>query len=116
LGNSFKLFSKPVANGSFTNINLPSLTAGLAWQNNLSVDGSITVVTGSVTQPTLGFSQSGNQLTMTWTDSTYHLQAQTNTVNVGVSTNWVNYPGGTTSPVMVNINLNNGAVFFRLSQ
>jgi hypothetical protein len=43
------------------------------------------------------------------------LQAQTNALSVGISTNWVNV-NGTTSTNLVNIplNLTNGSVFYRL--
>ena len=39
---------------------------------------------------------------------------QTNSLAVGISTNWVNYPGGSPSPVTVPIVATNSAVFFRL--
>ncbi len=41
LGDKFTLFSKPAV--GFTNVNLPSLNAGLVWNNKLAVDGSIQV-------------------------------------------------------------------------
>ncbi len=42
LGDSFKLLSQPAS--GFTTVTLPALGSGLAWTNNLAVDGSIAVV------------------------------------------------------------------------
>ena len=113
LGDTFKLFSQAA---SFTTASLPALDAGLAWNNKLGVDGSIQVVVASVTPPTLTVTQTGNTLNFTWTDASFHLQSQTNSLNVGLSSNWFNYPGGGTSPVAITVNPANPAVFFRLSQ
>lgn len=113
LGNSFKLFSQPV---SFTSVSLPPLDAGLAWQNNLAVNGSIQVVVPSATPPTLVVTQTGNTLNFTWTDASFHLQSQTNSLTAGLSGVWHDYPGGGTSGVNVTVNPANPTVFFRLSQ
>ena len=44
-GDSFTLFAAAAYNGNFTNLALPSLSAGLTWDTgNLFVNGSITVV------------------------------------------------------------------------
>jgi fibronectin-binding autotransporter adhesin len=54
-GKTFKLFNSattPV--GSFAAVNLPALGAGLGWNNTLSVNGSISVVTTTTTTPTIG--------------------------------------------------------------
>ena len=48
-------------------------------------------------------------------EEVFKLQAQTNAVNVGISTNWSDYPGGGNSPVTVLIDAANGSVFFRLT-
>ena len=112
-GNSFKLFSVPVT-GGFTNVSLPALDAGLAWNNKLAVDGSIQVVTAPVNPPTLGVSQAGNVLTFTWAESGFKLQAQTNSLNVGITGTWGDYPGGTVSGVTATIDSANPTVFFRL--
>jgi autotransporter-associated beta strand protein len=53
-GDTFTLFSAGAIAGSFTTINLPTLNAGLAWVNNLLVNGSISVVAGI--PPTASFS------------------------------------------------------------
>ena len=81
----------------------------MAWVNNLAVDGSITVV-----KPTLNVTQDGNNLQFSWTGS-YKLIAQTNSLNVGISNNWVDYDGGGNSPVTVPIDATRGTVFFGLT-
>ena len=116
MGN-FKLFSQAAV--GLTSVSLPALDAGLAWQNNLAVDGSIQVVVASVTPPPLEVSQAGYVLNFSWTNASFHLQSQTNSLSVGLMTNsasWLDYPGGGTSPIGVTIDPVNPTVFFRLSQ
>ncbi|HUA65886.1 MAG TPA: LamG-like jellyroll fold domain-containing protein [Alphaproteobacteria bacterium] len=63
------------------------------------------------------FSLANNQLTLSWpADHTgWQLQVQTNSLAVGISTNWVNVAGSTTTnQVIVPLNLTNGSVFYRL--
>ena len=51
IGDSFTLFNNLGASGysgSFANLNLPPLGDGQAWRDNTTVNGSITVITGSV--------------------------------------------------------------------
>ena len=74
----------------------------------------VTAASGSTTPPTLSVSQSGGVLTFSWTDGTFKLQSQTNSLTTGLGTVWFDYPG--TSPVYVTINPANPSVFFRLSQ
>lgn len=110
-GDTFKLFNFGNNPGSFTSVVLP---AGVVWTNNLAVDGTIQVL--SVGAPTLSFSNSApNVITFNWTGS-YKLQWQTNALNVGLNTNWVDYPGGGTSPVSVTNDSAIPSAFFRLSQ
>lgn len=47
LGDSFTLFPTPAGSG-FTNLVLPAVGNGLAWQDNSTVDGTIKVIVGSV--------------------------------------------------------------------
>jgi autotransporter-associated beta strand protein/YVTN family beta-propeller protein len=59
-GDTFKLFDAATYAGSFSNLTLPPLSAGLAWDtSNLTVDGSITVI--SATSPPLLTSQPQSQ-------------------------------------------------------
>ena len=110
-GEVFNLFAAGNFSGAFTNFILPALPSGLSWNtDNLASAGTL-VIAGS-SAPTLGYSQSGGVFTFTWSGS-YKLQAQTNPLTVGISTNWSDYPGGGSSGVTVTIT-NNPAVFFRL--
>ena len=43
-GMQFKLFEAATYNGSFTTVNLPTLTAGLYWQDELTTNGMLTVI------------------------------------------------------------------------
>jgi hypothetical protein len=116
-GDTFTIFTAggaplPVTSGELLTIIPP---AGVTVTNKLHVDGSITVLTSTpTTPPTLNVAQAGNNLQFTWSGSGYKLQAQTNSLSVGISNNWGEYPGGGTSPVSVPINTANSAVFFRL--
>jgi len=60
---------------------------------------------------------SGGQLQLSWPQDHlgWHLQIQTNNLNAGLGTNWVNVPNSTTTnQIFIPINLNNGSVFLRL--
>jgi fibronectin-binding autotransporter adhesin len=108
-GDKFTLFSQPLQNGAALTV-----TGGYVnWTNHLADDGSITALSLLPT-PTLSFTQTGTNLQFSWTASGFKLQAQTNSINVGISTNWADYPGGGTSPVTVPIVRTNPTVFFRL--
>ncbi len=116
VGDTFQLFAAGVS-GITANLQTVDALNGVTytWNNNIASSGSITVQSVTpIGQPTLGVSQSGNSLTFSWTGP-FKLQAQTNSLSVGVSSNWGNYPGGGTSPVVVTINPANPTVFFRLS-
>jgi hypothetical protein len=75
-------------------------------------------VAAVTTPPTLNYTITGvagsQHLNMNWTGS-YKLQTQTNTISVGLSTNWHDYPSGGSSPISVPVNANAGSVFFRLA-
>jgi autotransporter-associated beta strand protein len=124
-GASFTLFNHPVS--GFASVQLPATdpTGGTnyVWQNRLAVNGTITLTNGGIvipsTPPPITFAVSGNTLTLSWPGSYlgYILQVQTNTLQVGLSTNWVDVPNSAsvTSTNMV-INRANGTVFYRLIQ
>lgn len=116
-GDKFQLF--PSAVSGFTAYALPATDVAnlvqYTWQNDVATDGSVTVQTvAPLTPPTLGVSQAGNTLTFTWS-GTFKLQAQTNSLATGLSNNWGDYPGGSSSGVNVPIDPANPTVFFRLS-
>jgi hypothetical protein len=76
----------------------------------------VSVVSAVVTQPDLGYTVSGGAITFTWdnTGGPFTLEAQTNGLGTGLSTNWFPYPNGTNG-VSVSIQPGNPSVFFRLS-
>jgi fibronectin-binding autotransporter adhesin len=110
VGDKFTLFNRPLTNGAAMTVT----GAGANWQNNLAMDGSITVT--SVSRPMLNFAQTGNSLQFYWDTSfgAYKLQAQTDSLTVGLNTNWTDYPGGVTRPVTVTIDSTKETLFFRL--
>ena len=112
-GDNFNLFSK-AGTGSFANLALPALSAGLGWTNRLAVNGSIAVIQTVNLNPTnlAAWFNNGN-LTLNWpADHTgWHLQSQTN--NLG--TNWCDImESKATNSWAVSIALTNQSVFFRL--
>jgi fibronectin-binding autotransporter adhesin len=85
------------------------------WQNNVVANGSVKVLSVTpLAAPVLTNSVLGNTITFSWSGA-YKLQSQTNSLSVGLSSNWSDYPGGGSSPVNVTINPANPTVFFRLS-
>jgi autotransporter-associated beta strand protein len=117
-GSTFKLFSKPVT--GFASVSLPTGGGSYSWNNTLSTDGSITLVSGGmVTTPTnIVTSVTGNTLNLSWPADHlgWSLQVQTNPLSVGLYTNWFIVLGSTaTNSVPVQMNANNGSVFYRLS-
>ncbi len=114
VGDVFQLFSEPVVNGGRLSIASTPGT-GLAWQNNLAVNGTVTVITPPVvTVNVLSTSLAGNQLTIQWPASYagWILETQTNSLT---GNNWVPVAGsGSVNQVTVTINPANGSVFYRL--
>lgn len=113
---TFKLFSQPVS--GFSSVTLPSLSSGFAWTNTLAANGSISVVALVNTAPTnIVSSVTGNTLTLSWPADRigWRLQVQTNSLSVGLNTNWSTVVGSTTTNSMTfTINPNSGSVFYRM--
>jgi autotransporter-associated beta strand protein len=115
--NSFQLFSVTgTPSGNFTGIS-GSPGAGLAYSFN-PANGVLSVVIGVASNPTnINFSVSGGTLSLSWpTDHLgWILQTQTNSLNVGLSTNWVDV-AGSANVIQTNITLRGQtpAAFFRL--
>lgn len=112
-GDSFTIVTAGSHTGDFTSI-AGSPGAGLGWQFNPAT-GVLSVISVAVNPPTLVYAQAGNTLTLSWVEAGYKLQAQTNNLTTGVSSNWGDFPAGATSPVNVDIDSANGSVFFRLA-
>jgi hypothetical protein len=92
------------------------------WNNTLSSDGSIKLVSGgsvNTNRPTVTntLSAGGTTLTLTWPLSHigWSLQAQTNARTVGLSTNWSVVTGSSaTNIAIISVDPQAPTVFFRL--
>jgi hypothetical protein len=116
---TFKLFSATNYAGAFSAVTPAVPSPGLGWNTNtLSTDGILRLVATVNTTPTnITATVSGNQLTLSWpADHTgWRLQVQTNSVNTGLASNWVDVAGSTTvNSVTVTIDPANGTVFYRM--
>ncbi len=113
-GQVFQLVSSAAPTGNFANAaSVAIYPAGTGTFNPATGELTITSVPAA---PTLNVTQTGNSFEFSWDNlnGVYHLQAQTNSLSVGISTNWFNYPGGTTNSLSVPIDAANEAVFYRL--
>jgi hypothetical protein len=92
---------------------------GLQWDiSNLKTNGIIAVVAAPLTPPTLTSTSDGTNITIAWptTSVGYQLQVQTNSLDVGLGTNWVPVLGTeTNTSYTIPISSTNPAVFYRLS-
>ena len=116
-GDTFQLFSGSPLSMAFTNIALPSLPFGLGWSNTLALNGSITVVSAPVVPVTLAAHRNGENLEISWPESSigWQLQVQTNSLTTGLSTNWSAWPGSTTTnQAVIPVTPTNPSVFIRL--
>lgn len=122
-GDFFQLF--PGATAGFTGANLQTTdvanNALYTWNNTVSSDGRITVASVSFIvnpNPTnLVNVVSNGVLTLSWpADHTgWTLQAQTNSLGKGLSTNWADVAGSTaTNKVNIPVVSTNGSVFYRM--
>jgi autotransporter-associated beta strand protein len=121
-GDTFQLFSSAVSGFSGFAIATTDASGSVyTWTNKVSQNGSIQVL--SVAPPVnpvptnITVSVSGGNLNLSWpADHTgWSLQAQTNVLGTGLSSNWVTIPGSTaTNAVSFPIDPANPAVFFRL--
>jgi autotransporter-associated beta strand protein/T5SS/PEP-CTERM-associated repeat protein len=113
-GDTFTLFSAATHNGHFTNI-AGSPGSGLAYA---FTNGVLSVVTGVASNSTnITFNVSGNTLSLSWPADHlgWILQRQTNSLTVGLSTNWVDV-AGSASITSTNITINPATptAFYRL--
>jgi autotransporter-associated beta strand protein len=119
-GDAIPLFSATNYSGGFGSIVPATPGAGLAWDTStLDSDGTLRVLaTVNLTRTNIITQLSGNQLTLSWPVDHigWWLQIQTNSLNIGLSTNWVDLPGSsTTNKVIITIDPANGTVFYRMA-
>jgi hypothetical protein len=102
--------------GGFAAIEFPGVAVYDA--TNLPVDGTIAVVSVSPTAPPqLTVTTAGGSLTLTWPPAYlgWLLQAQTNTLGIGLGTNWTTVPTSAgTNHFILPVDAASGAVFYRL--
>ena len=115
-GQQFQLFSGAgVTNtGKFTSIT-GSAGTGLGFT---FTNGVLSVVTTMATNPTnITYSVTGNTLSLTWPADHlgWILQAQTNSLSTGITTNWVDVAGsGNATSATITINPATPTAFYRL--
>ncbi|MSU59004.1 MAG: hypothetical protein EXS35_12705 [Pedosphaera sp.] len=115
-GDTFTVFSAASYSGSFA---IVSQTPGqlVVWNTaNLAVNGTISVTT--VAPAPITALVSGSNLNLTWPleAAGAQLQVQTNSLDVGISTNWFGVPGSTgVNALSVPIVVTNPTVFLRLA-
>ncbi len=113
---TFQLFSANATTGNFASI-AGSPGAGLAYIFS-SASGVLSIVASGIAgNPTnITFTVSGNILSLSWPADHlgWTLQSQTNSLTVGLSTNWVDV-AGSAFLTSTNLTMNpNGVAFFRL--
>lgn len=123
VGDKFTLFSQALPNGNTLSIVPP---AGVTFTNELALDGSITVLTApptTATNPTnitATVSGGGTTLDLAWPADHlgWILQAQTNSLNVGLraaSNFWFDVPGSAAiTNTTVSLDKTQPTVFYRL--
>jgi autotransporter-associated beta strand protein len=116
-GQSYPLFSATSYIGNFAATSLPALGPGLTW-NWTPANGTLSVVQNIATNPTnLTAVVSGSNLDLSWPASHtgWRLEVQTNSLSVGIATNWSTWPGSAaTNAVSIPVNPANPTVFYRL--
>jgi autotransporter-associated beta strand protein len=115
VGQVFQLVIATTPSGNFANAASVTILPGSSTGTFNPATGQLTI-TAVPPVPTLNVVPSGGSLQFSWSqlNGVYHLQSQTNSLNSGLGTNWVNYSTGITNPVTVPINAANESVFFRL--
>jgi hypothetical protein len=118
-GDSFTLFSKPLANGGAMSLTTtPALTSGLVLSNRLALDGSVLVVSSTTypsTPTNITHSVSGNTLTLGWPLNYTGWLLQSNSVSVASSNSWFVVPGSSaTNSMSFTLDPAKKNVFYRL--
>ena len=119
-GSTFRLFSSAVSGFSSVTLPVSDNNYRYTWNNQLGVNGTITVQTATLlvnTNPApITISYNGSTLTLTWPADHigWRLEAQTNSLTSGLGANWVTVPGSTTVNTMTfPVVQGNPTVFYR---
>ena len=114
-GDRFTLFQAGTFSGTFNSNSLPILNGGLAWNTASLTNGIISVV--ATTPVNLVWTATGTGLNFSWPAGYvgWRLQAQTNSLNAGLGTNWAEVMGASlTNNVTLPADPTQGSVFYRL--
>jgi len=116
-GDTFHLFNQPVA--SFASVTLPPLASPyLICTNRLNMDGTLSILsTASLAPVSLGVQATGSNFILSWpADHTgWRLQFQTNNLETGLGTNWLDViDSDFTNQLVVPLDSSIRATFFRL--
>lgn len=118
VGDSFTLFAAGSYSGSFANIVSQTPGQTVSWDlSQLNVNGSVKVAGVAATPASLTPAIIGGNLSLVWPANQigYQLQEQTNSLAVGLGTNWVAVPGSaSTNQVSLPAGQSAGSVLFRL--
>jgi autotransporter-associated beta strand protein len=116
-GNSYPLVKYAGTLNGFSNL---QLQMPYGWRGTLANGGNqislANVAVVSTVPPALSFTNAGSQMQLSWpaANTGWRLQAQTNSLNSGLGTNWVDIPATTTNQINMPIVTTNGSVFYRL--
>jgi autotransporter-associated beta strand protein len=115
---AFKLFNANSYQGAFAALTPATPGPSLAWNTNtLAIDGTLRVLSTAPTTLLAMHATPGAPLTLSWpADHTgWRLQIQTNSIAVGLSTNWVDVSNSVlTNQITVTIDPNIDCAFYRL--
>ncbi len=118
VGDTFTIFYASSFSGAFSRVTTTSAGQTVAWNMDTPSPGQITVASvTAAAPPTISNSVSGSTLTLNWPAeyAGWILQVQTNSLSVGLGTNWVNVPGSdVANSATIAINSADGSGFYRL--
>ena len=119
---SFPLFSAASYTGAFTALNPSTPGNDLIWNTNtLAIDGVLRIAAAAGTPPSpaniTASVMSGGLLQLSWpAQQAWILEVQTNSLTVGLGSNWVPIPASAaTNLVVVPVYRGSGAIFYRLA-
>jgi fibronectin-binding autotransporter adhesin len=115
---SFQLFSAPVIAGTFAATNLPALPPNKSWDTSQLNAGILKLVVAVNANPSnlVATVVGGNQLQLNWAQNQigWRLQVQTNSLAVGLRTNWTFVAGSDATNQMTFPIGTTGCTFYRM--
>lgn len=116
VNDTFKLFNASSYSGSFSSVVSQTPGQTVTWDvSQLTVSGTVRVASVVSAPATLVSVPSGNSLNLSWPQVGWRLEVQTNSLAVGINTNWATVPGSTSVTSMsVPVITGNPTVFYRL--